>query len=115
VIPERTSGAGDAYRRALAEGVPAAGDDRAYGLGMAAACLVTAIERLTRFARLDRRPAGHESRAQMVSTLEAAARTAHRFESLPHLAGWVQATAAALRRRWPGADHHYSDAYTTRE
>jgi hypothetical protein len=92
------------YRRALATGVKAAEDDAAFGLGMAAACLTRACERLTRFERLETRPLDDASRVQMVSTLEAAAGVADSHRRLPHLAGWTRAAAAWLRRRWPDAD-----------
>ncbi|MEX1008778.1 MAG: hypothetical protein WD271_13155 [Acidimicrobiia bacterium] len=109
------SGADDAYRTALASSVGAATDDNVFAQGMAGACIVMAIERLQRLPKLDARPAGHESRAQMVSTLDAAARAAEQFRSFPHLAGWARATAVTLRRRWPDSDHDFPDAYTTRE
>lgn len=92
------------YRTALATGVTAATDDDAFGLGMAAACLTRACERLTRFPRLDDRPRGESSRLQMVSALEAAADAASRHRRLPHLAGWGRRAGAWLRRRWPDAD-----------
>ncbi|YCK36114.1 hypothetical protein ACNF49_19110 [Actinomadura sp. ATCC 39365] len=93
---------GEAYRRALAAGVPQAEDDGRYGRGLAAACVSYALARLTRLAVLDGRPAGDDSRAQLVAILEAAARTAE--GALPRLAGWCRQVAAALRRRWPDAD-----------
>jgi hypothetical protein len=75
---------------------------------------IRCLDRLQRFALLDSRPAGHHSRAQMVSTLEAAARAAGELTSrLPALTDWVSAAAAALRRRWPDSDRLYPDAYTT--
>lgn len=92
------------YRTALATGVAAAEDDAVFGLGMAAACLTRACERLTRFARLEDRPSGEPSRLQMVSALEAAADAASRHRRLPHLAGWARRAGAWLRRRWPDAD-----------
>jgi len=98
----------DIYRRALAEGIPEAADDRMFGRGIVAACLAFAIERLSRFPRLDARPPGRDSRAQMVSTLESAARAAEHHRSLPALAGWARAVAASLRRRWPDADRDFS-------
>jgi hypothetical protein len=93
-----------AYRTALAPGVPQAADDRLFGAGMAAACLAFALERLTRFALLDSRPAGHESRIQMVSTLESAAIAARQHRAFPEATGWVERAAAWLRRHWPDAD-----------
>ncbi len=104
-----TSGRADHYRRALAEGVPEAADDRRYGRGLAAACLDWAIVRLQRLAVLDARPAGHPSRPQLVATLEAAARAAEAFRALPHLAGWARRAADLLRRRWPDADLDLTD------
>ncbi len=92
------------YRTALATGVAAAEDDAVFGLGMAAACLTRACDRLTRFARLEDRPSGEPSRLQMVSALEAAADAASRHRRLPHLAGWARRAGAWLRRRWPDAD-----------
>jgi len=92
------------YRTALATGVAAAEDDAAFGLGMAAACLTRACERLTRFARLEDRPRGDPSRLQMISALEAAAEAASHHRRLPHLAGWARRAGSWLRRRWPDAD-----------
>ncbi|MFI6927213.1 hypothetical protein ACIBIZ_45270 [Nonomuraea spiralis] len=53
---------------------------------------------------MDGRAAGDGSRAQLVSTLEAAASTAREQHALPHLAVLCQRLAEALRRRWPDAD-----------
>ncbi|MEO3811640.1 hypothetical protein ABGB17_21820 [Sphaerisporangium sp. B11E5] len=97
-------GAGDAYRRALAAGVPEAQDDARYGRGLAAACVSYALVRLCRVPTLDGRAPGDGSRPQLVATLEAAARTAGAFRALPRLAGWAWRAAEALRRRWPDAD-----------
>lgn len=93
-----------AYRKALAVGVPEAEDDRLFGRGLAAACLAEALDRLNRFAVLDRRAPGHPSRVQMVSTLEAAAQAAQAHRALPHLAGWASRIGEWLRRRWRDAD-----------
>jgi len=92
------------YRRALVAGVTAADDDDVFGLGMAAACLTRACERLSRFPRLDDRPSGDASRLQMVSALEAAAEAASYHRRLPQLVGWARQAASWLRRRWPDAD-----------
>lgn len=92
-----------AYRTALAQGVPEAEDDRRFGPGMAAASLAFALDRLTRFDLLDRRPAGHESRLQMISTLESAATAARGHRAFPEATGWVDRAAEWLRRRWPDA------------
>ncbi|RVX44076.1 phosphotransferase family enzyme [Nonomuraea polychroma] len=92
------------YRRALARGVPEAEDDRRYGFGLAAACMHYALARLGRLPTVDARPPAHDSRPQLVATLEAAARTAEAHRALPHLAGWARQAAARLRRRWPDAD-----------
>ncbi|WP_327589359.1 aminoglycoside phosphotransferase family protein [Nonomuraea sp. NBC_00507] len=100
----RDDGLAAEYRRALARGVPEAEDDRRYGFGLAAACLSYALNRLERFPRVDARPAGDDSRPQLVAILEAAARTAEAHRALPHLAGWARQAADLLRRRWPDAD-----------
>ncbi|MGW2153427.1 hypothetical protein [Nonomuraea sp. NPDC001699] len=102
------------HRRALAAGVPQAEDDGRYGRGLAAACASYALARLTRLPVLDGRPAGDDSRAQLVATLEAAARAAE--GALPRLAGWCRRGAAALRRRWPDADRDFGALapYTSR-
>ncbi|WP_314175715.1 phosphotransferase [Streptomyces winkii] len=92
------------YRTALARGIPEAEDDRRYGFGLAAACMSWALLRLRRFSLLDARTPGDDSRAQLVGTLESAARTAEFHRALPHLAGWVRRAAGVLRRRWPDAD-----------
>jgi len=97
----------DAYRRALTEGIPEAADQEMFGHGIAAACLAFAVERLSRFPRLDARARGDDSRAQMVSTLESAAGAAEHHRSFPVLAGWARAVAAALRERWPDADRDF--------
>ncbi|WP_143591193.1 phosphotransferase [Thermoactinospora rubra] len=95
---------GEVYRRALAAGVPQAEDERLYGRALAAACMAFAFVRLWRLQTLDRRAAGDASRAQLVSTLEAAACAAREHHALPQLAGLCQRLAEALRRRWPDAD-----------
>ncbi|MFB4286306.1 hypothetical protein ACBI99_01610 [Nonomuraea sp. ATR24] len=95
---------GDVYRRALAVGVPQAEDDRLYGTALAAACVAFALARLSRRHRLDGRPAGDDSRAQLVTSLEAAASAAREHRALPYLAGLCLHLAEALRRRWPDAD-----------
>jgi hypothetical protein len=103
------AGLADQYRRALAQGVPEAADDRRYGFGLAAACMSWALLRLHRFAVLDTRAPGDHSRLQLVETLESAARTAEAHRALPHLAGWVRRTADVLRSRWPDADLDLTD------
>jgi len=103
------TGLADHYRRALAGGVPEAQDDRRYGYGLAAACVWWAMRRLQRFGKLDGRGPGDKSRLQLVETLEAAARTANAYRALPHLAGWLCATAERLRHRWPDADLDFTD------
>lgn len=92
------------YRRALAPAVPEAEDDRIFGLGMAAGCLAIAIERFSRFWKLDARRPGDESRLQLLSTLESACRAADYHRSLPQLVGWVRGVTQLLRQRWPDAD-----------
>ena len=103
------TGLADHYRSALADGVPEAEDDRLYGFGLAAACISSAIVRLQRFALLDTRATGDDSRPQLVETLEAAARTAETYRVLPHLTSWARRTADLLRRRWPDADLDFTD------
>ncbi|MGW3349526.1 hypothetical protein ACWDA3_40040 [Nonomuraea rubra] len=95
---------GEVYRRALAAGVPEAEDERRYGVGLAAACVAYALARLHRLPVLQGRPAGDDSRAQLVAALEAAALTADAHRALPRLAGWCRRLGDALRRRWPDAD-----------
>ncbi|MFJ8108361.1 hypothetical protein [Streptomyces sp. NPDC096132] len=104
------TGLADHYRHALADGVPEAEDDRRYGFGLAAACISWAIVRLQRFALLDTRAPGDDSRSQLVETLEAAARTATAHRALPHLTSWALCTADLLRRRWPDTDLDFTDA-----
>ncbi|HLI66050.1 MAG TPA: hypothetical protein VKU90_06765 [Caulobacteraceae bacterium] len=94
----------DAYRHALAVGVPEAEDDAQFGFGLAAAALAEACGRIGRFGVVDARPAGDGSRPQRIATLEAAAGVARRAGVLADLAGWMEQTAAWLRRRWPDAD-----------
>jgi len=84
--------------------VAEADDDRMFGLGMAAGCLGMAIERLSRFSKLDARSPGDESRVQLISTLEAACRGAEHHRSLPQLSGWLHCVIELLRARWPEAD-----------
>ncbi|WP_240677846.1 hypothetical protein [Actinacidiphila soli] len=62
------TGLADRYRRALADGVPEAEDDRRYGFGLAAACISWAIVHLHRFACLDNRAPGDGSRLQLVES-----------------------------------------------
>ncbi|MET9914265.1 hypothetical protein ABZZ74_47495 [Streptomyces sp. NPDC006476] len=103
------TGLADHYRRALADSVPEAEDDRRYGFGLAAACLSWAIVRLHRFASVDARPPGDRSRPQLVETLEAAARAAENHRAFPHLTSWACRTADLLRRRWPDADLDFTN------
>jgi len=103
------AGLADQYRRALAQGVPEAQDDRRYGFALAAACMSWVLVRLHRFAVLDTRAPGDHGRLQLVQTLESAARTAEAHRALPHLAGWARRTADVLRRRWPDADLDLTD------
>ncbi|HVX43383.1 MAG TPA: phosphotransferase [Mycobacteriales bacterium] len=92
------------YRTVLAEAIPQAADDRLFGFGLSAACGAFAISRLNRFGVVDRRAEGDLSRPQMVSILEAAARTAEDHGALPQLRGWLREVAEFLRRRWKDAD-----------
>jgi hypothetical protein len=103
------TGLADHYRRALAQGVPEAQDDRLYGFALTAACASWALLRLQRFAQLDRRAPGDHSRLQLVETVESAARAATVHRALPELAGWFRRAGAALRRRWPDADVDLTD------
>jgi hypothetical protein len=105
-----TTGLADQYRRTLACGIPEAEDDRRYGYGLAAACVSWALVRLQRFARLDSRPPGDHSRLQLIATLEAAARTAETYRTLPRLTAWIRRVAVVLRRRWPDADQDFADS-----
>jgi hypothetical protein len=109
-------GVEDEYRRILSNSVPQASDDREYGLGIAGASLVSAFHRLHRFPYVDKRPEGHLSRVQLVSTLEAAAMVAYAHAAFPNLSGWAASIAAALRRRWSDADVDFGlhEAYTPR-
>lgn len=106
-----------AYRTALAESVPEAGDDRRFGLAVSAACLAFAILRLHRFPKLSARDHDDPSRRQLVSTLEAAARAAEIRGSFPNLSGWITQVAEALRRNWPDADMDFGAMrpYTPRD
>jgi hypothetical protein len=103
-----------AFRAALAEGVPEAADERLFGAGMAAVCLCEAAERLSRFAILDARPPGHDSRLQMVFTLDAAVVVARAHGAFPRFGGWCEWAGAWLRRRWPDADRSDIAPYTPR-
>jgi hypothetical protein len=69
-----------------------------------------ALVRLQRFARLDSRPPGDHSRLQLIATLEAAARTAETYRTLPRLTAWIRRVAVVLRRRWPDADQDFADS-----
>jgi hypothetical protein len=93
-----------AYRTTLSSGIPEAEDDQRFGLGMAAACLAYALDRLSRFSLVDGRPPGDASRVQLVSTLESAALAARGHRAFPAVSGWAERAAAWLRRRWPDAD-----------
>ncbi|MET9662395.1 phosphotransferase [Streptomyces sp. NPDC006510] len=64
--------------------------DRRYGNGLAAACVSWALVRLQRFALLDTHSPGDHSRLQLIATLEAAARTAETYQTLPHLTAWIR-------------------------
>lgn len=111
------NGVEEAYRDTLAPVVPEVVDDRRFGRTVTGAGFVFAAGRLATLPKMDTRPYGNHSRLHRVATLEAAADTAGRHRSLPHLAGWARTAAAALRRRWPDTDVDLSalDPYTTRE
>ncbi|MFI6865005.1 hypothetical protein ACIBKZ_34895 [Streptomyces sp. NPDC050421] len=100
----------DRYRRALARGIPEAEDGRRYGDGLAAACVSWMPVRLQRFTLLDTRSPGDHSRLQLIATLEAVARTAQIYRTLPHLTSWIRRIAAVLRHRWPDADQDFADS-----
>lgn len=112
-----TNGVEEAYRDALAPVVPEVADDRWFGRTVAGAGFVFAACRLSTLPKIDVRPAGNHSRLHRVATLEAAADTAERHGSLPHLAGWARTAAETLRRRWPDTDVDLAalDPYTPRE
>lgn len=101
------------YRDALSEAIPQA-KTAAYDEALAAACIARAADRFMRFRLLDGRPPGHESRAQIIFTLEAAARSADHLKAFPHLSAWAHDVAAFLRARWPDADCEFPNAYTSR-
>jgi hypothetical protein len=108
----------DVYRAALSAGIDRATDDAAFGLGLASACIgFAAVERLSRLPKLDARAPGHESRVQMIVTLEAAARATEAHRGFPDAAGWLRSVAVALRKRWPDADVDVASLgrYATRE
>jgi hypothetical protein len=94
----------DAWRAAASPGIPQVADDAAFAFGVAMSALAEACDRIIRFPLMDGRPAGHQSRLQMVSTLESAAAVARRHGALLPLADWSERVAAWLRRRWPDAD-----------
>jgi hypothetical protein len=102
------------YRDRLAQQIPEAEDDTLFHTGIAGAAAVRVTERLRRFGKLDARPFGHESRQQMIATLEAAVATLAEYGVLIDLEGWLLAVASALRRRWPDADVAFRDAFTVR-
>ncbi len=104
VSDPRRTGVEAEYRCALSSAVPEAEDDASFGLGVAAAALAFAVMRLARLAALDARPAGDDSRAQMVTTLERASDVAEAHAVLPHLRGWARRAAEVLRKRWPDTD-----------
>jgi len=109
------SGADSLYRTALCAAVPQAEDDLIYGHGLAAACMARTMEKLLRLPKLDARPPGHHSRAQIISTIDSAVRVAEAQRALPHLTTWAHTLADTLRQRWPDADRDFPEAYTTRE
>jgi hypothetical protein len=94
----------DAYRRALASGVPEAEDDLWFDRGLTAACLSYALVRLRRLEKLTPRRPGELSRLQLVATLESADRLSRERGWLRDLGGWCSSVAAALRRAWPDTD-----------
>ena len=104
----------EVYRAGLAEQIPEAEDDELFGTAMAGAAAMRATERLRRFALLDARPEGHESRKQMIATTDAAAETIAEYGFLKDLGGWLTDVSLALRRRWPDADISFPDAFTVR-
>ena len=98
------SGLESVYREALLSGVSEASDDREFGSAITIACLAFAVERLNRLPKVDGRGPGDDSRIQLISTLESAARVAQHHRSFPHLRSWTTRVAAELRRRWEDAD-----------
>ena len=101
------------YRTELAKHIPEAEDDALFFDGIAGAAAMRAVQRLQRFAKLDARPEGDESRRQMVATLDAARTTLAGYRVLSDLGGWLEDVAATLRRRWPDADVAFP-AFTVR-
>ncbi len=69
-------------RTELALQIPEAEDDTLFHTRIAGAAATRVTERLRRFAKLDARPFGHESRPQMIATLEAAAATLAEYHVL---------------------------------
>ncbi len=110
-----SNGVEEAYRNTMAPVVPQITDDRTFGHALAGAGFISAAARLG-LPKLDARPFGDHSRLHRIATLQAAAETAERHRSLPHLTGWSRAAAEALRRRWPDADIDVDtlDDYTPR-
>ncbi len=110
------NGVEEAYRNTMAPVVPQITDDRTFGHALAGAGFIFAAARLG-LPKLDARPFGDHSRLHRIASLQAAADTADRHRSLPHLTGWARAGAEALRRRWPDADISLDtlDDYTPRQ
>ena len=117
VADPMTNGVEEAYRDTLASIVPEVTDDRWFGRTLAGAGFVCAADRLSSLPKMDTRPFGNHSRLHRVANLEAAADTAERHRTLPHLTGWARAAAGALRRRWPDTDIDLAalGPYTARE
>jgi hypothetical protein len=104
LVAQAPDGTEAAHRSRLADAIPEATDDAAYGLGIGAAGILYALSRLGRLGLLDSRPAGHASRRQMVTTLGFARCTARRFGVAGALCGWVEELEGACRRRWADAE-----------
>jgi hypothetical protein len=62
-----------------------------------------------RFPVVDARAPGDDSRAQLVATLEAAARTVVAYHARPQRAGWAHRLARRLRGSRPDADRDVTD------
>jgi hypothetical protein len=85
-------GVEDTYRRAAGDGLPAVIDDDLYGLGLAAACALRALDKLMRFDKLDGREQGHHSRPQLVTTIERTVATMERWGRLGAISAGEMAT-----------------------
>jgi hypothetical protein len=105
--PDVANAAEDAYRVALATGVPAALDDAAFFSLIAEGCgamLAVRLQRLNKLADDDQTPSeSWRRRTQLVQQIDVFVAVARRANALLAYADWAEELGAQMRARWSDA------------